>query len=722
MSTQPNYKVSDAIKRTKDWYINAIDWLISKSISDNNKRQTFEAQRVANGIIDTNEFKNTIQPFANVGEEIKNLPGTIRNIDFVTNIREKNIGEYISLPYKYFVTVENPDLIMKRDSLVSQMVFKEVQSLLATYVEQLQSGQQPQQIDPAVIKDKADKLAQEFFDNKVIEAQHILDFINHFNNFYFQRIQAFNDWWCTTEFYTYRYIQNGELYKEVFDVASSYLIENNADFNEDKEGFMYKQRITFQEFEQHYSDRLTKDEQDYLKTISYNAGMGGYTVPINILYERGNLDGLTNYTTGNTNNYLLGGETMDLYRLFFVAQAPVYELTYTDEMNRIQTTHVDSKYELNKANGDIEINKIWIPKVYEAFRFGGENVGVYIAPQPLEVQRYDKNANTVKLPIGGKKGLLKGLNMNPIPLRIKPYVIVDRILLLQIERTIAKYRSDLRIIPQSILNPDKAGTALEKYQHILADDTLIWDDTEVDINLIREGLRSIAGPNIAQYISTLWDLRIRNKNDALEVANMNQERLGQASSNQPLGTTENNLAYARLGSILMITIFNAALERDHIADLEYSKYAYINGKQATYFDKATEEYVELNIDPIENFYNRMGVSVSNSQLDSDIMDQFKRQAFSASQNGDMDMAAVAITATSPKEIAKTLTAMGEAKRTFEQQAKQQELAILQEKNDLVKNQMALADSMNKEDNATDIQVAQISASGKVQSSSISSHK
>jgi len=221
--------------------------------------------------------------------------------------------------------------------------------------------------------------------------------------------------------------------------------------------------VSFQEFEQQYSKKLTAEEQKYLKAFNYNANTGVYSVPVNLLYERGNLDNIS-YKTDDSQRYAVGTETMDLWKVWFVAQSPVYELKHTDEMGRVQTMHVDGNYVLNPDNGDIEINKIWIPKVYECERFGAEHSGIYTKPEPCLVQRYDKRSNTVKIPIGGKKGLLRGLPINPIPLRLKDYAIVDRILLLAIERAIAKFRPDLLIIPQVVLNKDKAGSTQEKYR------------------------------------------------------------------------------------------------------------------------------------------------------------------------------------------------------------------------------------------------------------------
>jgi len=722
MATQPDYKVTDAVKQTKDWYINAVDWLIAKAISSNNKAATADAIRVANGDIDTASFKKVMQPFGNAPEEVKNLPGTIRAVDFITPVREKNMGEYISLPYNYFVTVENPDVAMRRDAQVAEDVFKQLQEELVKFVESLQQGQAPQQIDPKVIKDKVDKLKQQLFDDEVINAQHVLDFINEFNDFDFFRINAFSDWWMTQEVYTYRYIQNGELYKELLDVVHCYPLVNNSQFGEDWDGFVYKQRITFQEFEQQYADRLTKEEYNYLKSFNYNAHTGVYTVPVNILYERGNMDGIT-YKTDDQHQFAIGSESMDLWRVWFVAPSPVYELKYADDMGRVQTMHVDSKYELNPDNGDIEINRIWIPKVYQCERFGGEHSGIYTKPEACTVQRYDKKSNKVKMPVNGKKGLLRGLPLNPIPLRLKDYAIVDRLLLLSIERAIAKFRPDLLIIPQVVLNADKAGTPQQKYQHMMADDTLVYDNTKItDINLLTNGLRAIGRTNIADYIQTLDNLRTRNRMEAMDVANMNQERLGNAPQGQTATSAQNNLAYAKLGSILMITVFNKFLEKEHMADLEFSKFAYINGKKGTYFDRKTESYIEIDIDPEQLYYDKHSIAVSNAETDKEIMNEFRKMGFASGQNGEWDVASIAITGTTPKEIARTLSDLSEAKRQFDQSMKEQEVAQLTRKNDLIEKQLQLAEKKEVEENATDIQVAQINAGSKVQVASMTPNR
>jgi len=713
MATQPDFKVSDKKKQTADWYKNAADWLINKAIASNDKAFTRRAINVASGTIDTNAFKKVMQPFANAPEEVKNLPGEIRSVDFITPIREKNIGEYIVLPYQYFVTVENPDVITDRDAMVAKVLIGELQQATVEYISSLQQeGKPPVEPDPIALKEKINKVKQEFFDSKVENAQHILDFINTFNDFDYQRINAFNDWWMTEEFYTHRYIRNGELYREILNVADSYPISNNKEFVEDYDGFVYRQRITFQEFEQHYAHLVDEEEQNYLKSITYNKSMGGYVVPVNLIQRRGDLDNIV-YHTGNSNNVFIASESMDLWTIYFVAQSPVVELTYKDQLGRIQHMHVDSSYELNPANNDLKLEDIWIPKVYIQYRFGGPNIGVYTKPEPITVQRYDHFSNTVKLPIGGKKGLLRGVKLNPIPIRLEPYLIVDRILLLAIERTIAKFRADLITMPQSLLNPDKAGTPHEKYQHMLADDTLIYDDSKIDIQTVLQGIRAIGRTNIAQYIETLWNLRLRNKQDAFDVSNMNSERLGQGDSNQTATGYQNNLMYAKLGSILMVTMFHSALEKDHLADLEFSKYAYISGKNGTYFDKQKQEYIEFSVDPAEHYFNKYGMSVSNSKASQDIMDSFKRFAFNASQNGEFKMASVAITATTPQEIARTINEFAEAKETYERSIREREVAAIEEANALKKAELEIKRTNNQEDNATDVMVAKIQTAGKV---------
>lgn len=707
MAQSPNLRVSKTDLKDKDWYINTIDWLITKAVTITDTALRLECINASNGVVDATVFKQTLNPYAS-GDVMKNLPGIIRDTDFITPIKEKNVGEYIVMPYKFFVTAENADLTLKRDAEIAKQVMDVLQTKVIEYITKAQT--ENQDIANLDLKSVVDKFKKELIDDMVIDAQNILKYINDFTHYDLLRYQAFIDYWTTQEFYTHRYIENGELYREALDVMNCYPMPNGNQFVEDFDGFVYKTRITFQEFKQHYSSLLTADEQEYLLHVKYDSRSGYYSAPVHLIRQRGNLD--TFYTSDSNNEVHVGSEVMDLWKVWFIAEEEVQELKYIDSLNRLQYMHVDKNYKLNPDNNDLEINTIWKPKVYVAYRFGNDTTGIYVAPEELTVQRYDRRNNTVKLPIGGLKGLYKNKIINPIPKRLEPYLVIDRILLLNIERGVAKIKNNLLALPQGILNPDAAGTTLEKLQHMIADDTLIYDESAIDINVLTNGLRMLNRNSDAAYITTLWQLRANNKAEALEVANMNAERLGFADNNQTATNTNTNLTYAKLGSVLMITMFNSALEVDHIADLEYSKYAFINGKTLLFFDKSTETHIEKVINPIEHFYNKYGVTVSNAKINEDILNKFADVAFNASQNGEFDLASIAITATSPIEISKKLEEISEAKRAFDQQLETKKLQLLEEQNNLLKEQIIQKDRLQDKDDAANIKVAQITANAR----------
>jgi len=128
MRTQlPNQKVSDKEKQKPEWYIPTCDYLISKAIALNNKIEVKRNLDAANGIVDYETYRYVMNPLSSSDNTLQNFPGEIRNVDFITPIKEKNLGEYINLPYVYHVKVNNMDVVMKRTKAVQDEVVRKMQ-------------------------------------------------------------------------------------------------------------------------------------------------------------------------------------------------------------------------------------------------------------------------------------------------------------------------------------------------------------------------------------------------------------------------------------------------------------------------------------------------------------------------------------------------------------------------------------------------------------------
>jgi hypothetical protein len=150
--------------------------------------------------------------------------------------------------------------------------------------------------------------------------------------------------------------------------------------------------------------------------------------------------------------------------------------------------------------------------------------------------------------------------------------------------------------------------------------------------------------------------------------------MGQADANGGKGNNENNNANAKVGSTLMIKMFHEALRRDHIADLEFTKVAWINGKTGSYWDSNKNNYQYVTIDEAEGLDTYFGVFVKNSIDEDKKLGDFKKLAFNASQNGDTELAAEAIAADNVPQLMKYIHQHVEAEKKFKEQQAQQEQA------------------------------------------------
>jgi len=693
----PDQRVSDKVKKSVDFYKPTCDYFIQLGISLNNKQDTRNNIDAANGIVDPAKFKDIISPFtASVEEVLPKLPGEIRDIDFITPIKEKNLGEYIELPYKFYVKSENADLMLKLDSDVRQEIYNLLIKEFQRIIEEanLAAEQSGQQATPPDFAKLYQERLQELIDDRTIKDTHLLSLINEETNFESLRYQLFFDWWATEEFYTYREIIGDKVVKSRIDPLAAYPISNNEQFVEDYDAFVWKNVITYDQLleKQSVLDHITDKEAEKLNAIYRKDGM--------LLYRTNNTM-FSRIDTGNTSIVSGSGDVVfaqsnnDIveWNVIWKSFTEYKQLTYVDELGNEAKKRVPKDYTLNPLIGDIELTSIWIPEVYHVMRYNSENNGIYTKPTKLIVQRYDENTNKVKLPIGGKKGLLLNNALNPVPKRIIPFMIVDKLLLLIVEREITKYLPYIKVIPQSIINPDSSGTTKQKMSMLKADNTLIYDDTQVDLNTVLQGLRVINNSGLAEYINILWQIRASNKQDAWDAANMNSERFGSTQSQQTVTNANQNIYRAKLGSTLMITMFNKALELDHKADLEYSKYAYANGKKGVFFDKKQGIFVDIEIDPFEHINSDYFPIVVNSKVEEDKLRKFEELAFSAAQNGDLDIASEAIDADSAPQIKKIIKDILEAKRAYENSiATRKEEIMLQTENAITQREAMLIEA------------------------------
>lgn len=707
-----NHRVSLAEKQKIGWYKGMYNYLITRANNDRNIDKVKNRILAGNGIISDSEFQYLIKPVNTSGVKFE-IPGKIRDIDFINPIREKSIGSYSQLPYNFQVKVSNPDVLLKRDVALRDEILNYMESQLANAINNLINNQQQQQgVDYQKEIDKLkEKFIADWLDDRAIQGQNIINHLNDVNDYDINRIKAYSYWWMTEEFYTKRSIINGRLIKEVIPPYEIFPIENGEEFVEDYDGVVRCWKMTYTDFMNKMYDILTDEQHKILANNIVKNEEGFYNIPSSIFRMIFDIDVHNDFTDDYTLSNKFGDFT--IYHIEFKSETEYKVRHYLNQLGLEKEMVVDNDYVLNPELGDIKLSSIWLSEVYEGYKIGEGDDCIYTKPKPIDVQRRDEiDLRKVKLSYGGKKGIMADILINPIPTRLIPYLVYYKIIHLHIERTLAKYQSSLKFIPKILLEGDDDMSRKEKIWYMKADNTMIYDHTEISPMEVSQGVMIKGDPDIANYIKTLVELRISFKQEAQELANMNDELVGKGDPRGNVTNNQNNIAMARIGSVLSTKIFNKTLAKDLLADLDWSKSVFNKTTTLSYRNEdGSTNYFEVNPDNHNAAY--YGMTISDSDADERQLQQYKDWAFNVSQNGDLNISFEAISSENVSGIRKTIRKMIDAKMEMDAKMAEREMAAKEEANAQVKeSQQAIINSNERiatMKNNTDIEKALIAS-------------
>lgn len=673
IATRPEQRVSIAAKMKESYYINNMAFYIGTAVNSNNKIATSENMEAANGIVPDSVYSYVLTPLS--GEDSKKLPGSIRDTDFITPIREKNIGEYIELPREFTVKVDDPNVTLLKNADVAKILKPVIEQAIINAI----NKEQPEGQDSGVpstsnvdVKEIADKALEEWIDERADNALQLVKAVNNDNDLESFILTAFNYWWGTEEVYIYLYIQNGGIFYEIINPMDGFTVDNGNDNVQDHEAFLIRRKLTIDRINDYYRDDLSKKDREYIDYLINNTNDGVYAIPVEVyqgIYGR-KLLGDDNYE-GNINFSTSGAVTEHI--LFYKTEVKRDILIYTNELNEIQTKVIDEKeFEFNPELGHLALEKEWITETWKQVLIGDEESGIYLKPKPVDVQIYDERGAN-KLPIYGKKGILRGIDINPIPKRIIPNLALHRIITLQIERQIAKFKGAIELIPQGMLKSGINASTKAAMFYRLADNTIIYDETKID-STTSQGYRIVGNDTVSNYIKTLIEFRDIIKAEAWDMANMNDGRYGNAAPSSTVTNNQQNIFNAKLGSVLSITTFNNILVKLYEAILAYAEHAYPNGRSGSLFNgDGTVAYYNMDSDTLTA--SKFGIHMTNSVIDGEKLKEYKSFAFAAGQHGEFQLATSALEGDSISGIRTNLNKYIKDKDEYEKQLEQDKVSL-----------------------------------------------
>ena len=688
-ATFPQQRVSGAVKKTADWYANCIDYVIDAGLSFNDRKDTELKLSILRGDLPTEFYKKTLNPYNSANEKYQRFPATLRNLDIMSDIIRRYVSEYFKGVHEFVVGANNPDIVINKNAklkekigeLAQQAFQQEFERQYQAMIQQAQQqGQDPNTINPQQAMPDVDKFIADFnekyIDDESKQGQDILDYIRAMTQDNIIYLSAFFNFVSLGECYSYSDVRGNKLFKEHVPVLEAFPIPNDKFFVEDHDMFARRMLMSYQQIIDMFDDMLTDKDKKFLELYYGRASSNNGITQLNYTQMFETYPDICDKFTKEEREIFkkepitIHAENNNLFEVWHVVwrgEAKRGILTYINELGLQTTRVVEEDYEFNPEAGDINIEWVYEPQVYEGYRIGGRYNSIY----PIKARPVAFNRNG-KLPYNGIMEVLPMMGKFSIIKLITPYQVMRNIFAYHREMVIAKNKMLILLLPESLI----ASNSEDKIYKMAADGVLLIDDSE-DTNSLKMQQIRLLNANMGDYITQLTNLMEATKLEAREMVDMNMQRYGEIAQSAGAATTQEAISRSSMGMVILVQMFDEFRKADYNRDLDYCKLAYAEGLDTSYWDElGKRRFISLDVNTfISSDYS---TTVRNDSKELDKIQQLRQWAFSAAQNGDLDMALAAISGDNVSQIKATVQKFMEIKRQHEEQMKQMEQMMKQE--------------------------------------------
>lgn len=686
----PVQRVSAAEKEKASWYANSIDYVIAAGVACNDRNDTDTKLSILRGDIPNEFYKKTLNPYNASKEKYTRFPATMRNFDIMSDIIRRYVSEYYKGIHEFTVGANNPDIVLAKNAKLKQEVnrlceqafMQEFEKNLKQLVQDAEANGQPAEtVNPQDAMPDMETFIKNFNENYIDDeskqGQDVLDYIRSITKDTIIYLTAMFNWCALGECYTYGDIRGNQIIKECVPVNEAFPIPNENYLVEDHDMFARRMMMSYQQIIDTFDDVLDDKDRKYLETF-YAQSKNSSAAPVLLKYDQ-YFETYPEYCEKFTDieRNLFRKEPIrihdvntTLYEVWHVVwrgEAKRGIVTRINEVGFEEQIVVEEDYVFNPENGDINIEWKFEPQVYEGYRIGGRNYGIYpIHARPIAYQRNGKlpyNGIMEVLPLMGKFSIIK---------LITPFQIMRNIFIYHREMVIAKLKLAILLMPQSLIESDTE----DKIYKMAADGVLLVDDEDDTAGTKMQQVRFLQS-QMGDYITQLTNLIESIKMEAREMVDMNMQRYGDIAQSSGVGTTQEAIARSSMGSVIIFQMFDEMRRADYDRDIDFGKLAFIDGLQITFTDDQRRRRT-LSLD-VNSFINSdYSTTVRNEQKELDKLRQLKDWAFSAAQNGDLEAAIAAITGDNVAAIKENIEKYMAIKRQHEDEMQQMEQMLKQE--------------------------------------------
>lgn len=689
----PRQRVSNAEKNKPEWYAGCCDWIIAQGQNIRNSSDLEKKYRVLKGDIPSEFYKKILNPYNATNEKYTRFPATMRNYDIMKGVIRRYVSEYIKNPHDFIVGANNPEVVLARNSKLRQELAFIVQEQIAakiqeSYANWINQGNDPQQFNPQEqfnIEEFIADFNEKYIDDISAQGQEILNVIRDITEDKLIYSRAYFEWVTFGECYTYTDVIGEKIIKRVVSLRDAFPVPNDNMFAEDYDMFAERRKLTYQQIIDEFDEYLTDVDIKFLE--DYYALNGHPTTPLDFAtYERFYPDICSRFNKEDRALFSkepsmirdLNSNLYDVWHVVWRGEIRRCIVTYQNQAGFISTRMEEDDYELNFDIGDISMEYIYVPQVYESTRIGCRQYAIY--PYKARAIAYNRNG---KLPYNGMNELFPGFGKFSIIDIVTPFQVFYNIVSYHREMVLNKNKLNILMIAKSLLGKVPEDTIYK----MIADGVLYIDDSE-DQGMLRAQQVRFLQNNIGDYLAQLTSLLTDIENTAKMQVDMTPQRYGEIANSAGKGTTKEAIVRGSMGSVIIEYMMDLMRERDYARDMDYSKFAWIDGLDTSYRDDENNlKYVSVDID--KHIYADYVVKAKNSIKEQEKLDQLKQFAFSTAQNGDLTAAVAAIQGDNVAAIVKLINKFNDEKTAHENDLKQldQQLEQMKQEFELQKIQM-----------------------------------
>ena len=678
----PQQRVSYAEKEKPEWYANCCDWIIGRAVGLRNHKDLVNRYKILHNNIPDEFYKKILNPYNATNEKYRRFPATMRNYDLLNGIIRRYVSEYNKNPHEFIVGANNPEVVLGRDAKLREELNVLVQNAIAaeiqrSYAEFINQGGDPQQFNPQE-QINVEKFIEDFNNNYIDEisaqGQEILNVIKDITEDTLFYSKLYFDFVSFGECYSYGDVVGTKLIKRSVSPLDAYPIPNDNMFVEDFDMFAERRKLSLQQIIDEFDEYLTEKQRAFL-TSYYGRGLDGTPLELRFDQYMNYCEDICSKFTNEERELFkkdpimkrdFNGDLFDVWHVVWRGEVRKAIVTYVNEVGLITQRVELEDYQLNPSTGDLSIEYIYEPQVYECVRIGTRNDAIY--PYKARAIAYDRNG---KLPYNGLMELLPGFGRFSLIDLITPYQVFYNIVAYTREMAIAKNKMNILLIAKSLLGKNSEETIYR----MIADGVLYIED-ENDQGMLRaQQVRMLQAQN-TDYIKYLTELLQDIDNSAKMTADMTPQRYGEIAQSSGKAVTQEAIARGSMGTVIIEFIMDCIRERDYARDMDYSKLAWIDGLNTSYKDENNKiKYISLNVN--NHIYADYVIKAKNSIVEQEKLQQVRQLAFNASQNGDIKMALAAIEGDNIAKISKLISSFQEEKEKHEIALKEMDQQIAQ---------------------------------------------